>query len=124
MRKLIPALRVNVACLSLYLLAVAPALAADVTIPYGDWIKAATDILGVAIWPALAAWLAKLVGNSHLPAALITLIKTLLADQLLGKAVAWGLNSVAGATAGKRLSVHIANQVVAEAVQYAVDHGP
>jgi len=38
--------------------------------------------------------------------------------------VRWGLNSVAGATASKTLSVHIANQAVAEAVQYAVDHGP
>lgn len=39
-------------------------------------------------------------------------------------AVNYGLNAVAGATKGKTLSIDVGNQVVTQALGYAVDNGP
>ena len=47
----------------------------------------------------------------------------MLSEQLLNRALDYGLAAVAGAAKGKTLDIPIANKVLLEAAQYALDHG-
>lgn len=105
-----------------------PAMAADgsmdtsVTIPWGTWLSSgAGALIEVAVAGLVAAvgWLASKVSTP-----LASLIKTLLTEQLLTRAVTYGINAVAGAAHDKTLSVKVSNDVVRAAAQYAIDHGP
>jgi len=106
-----------------------PALAADptaVSIPWGNWLDAfiaqiILPILSVLIVSAVA-WAAK-----FLPASLrayATTKNTAAVEQLLGKAISFGLTKVEGAAAGQTLTVPVGSSVLATSAQYAVDHGP
>ena len=93
-----------------------PALADDPTrlsIPYGDWVAA----LGATIGAVLAAIVGRAL--SFAPA----IVKTLLTEQLLKRAVDYALAAVNGAAKGKVLEIHVANEVIRKAAQYAVDNG-
>ncbi len=59
-----------------------------------------------------------------LPAEWQARLKTARADQLLTHAVRYGVNAVAGASADKVLTVHVASPVAASALAYAIDKGP
>jgi hypothetical protein len=89
-----------------------------VTIPYGDWLAAAANSL-IVILGALLAY-----GFRLLPAQVVGILQSLRADQLLTKAVEYGINAVAGAAKGKALDVNVGNDVVAEAVNYVIQQGP
>lgn len=102
-------------------------VAADtkVSVPWGDWVG---QVLGLAasiiavVLGGILTWAARL-----LPAwlrAFVTKERTDQVEQLLQHAIDWGLNAVAGAARGQTLEVNVGSQVVAEAAQYAVDHGP
>lgn len=97
------------------------ALAAETTsisVPVGSWISEA----GIFIGPLLAAaalWLVR-----KLPAQIASILIAARVDQLLQKAIDYAINSVAGAAKDKALSVDVGSAVVAQAVQYAIDHGP
>jgi len=95
------------------------AFAADtsVAIPIGDW-TAEIVAAAPAIIVALIAWALR-----KLPANISGVLQTMRADQLLEKAVAYGLNAVAGAEKGKTLDVNLGNQVLATAASYAIQHG-
>lgn len=97
------------------------ALAADstsVSIPVGDWLQQGSAILaGLAASRVL--WLI-----ARLPPAWSAAAKAAALDQLLTKAIDYGINAVAGAEKGKTLSVNVGNAVLATALQYAVTHGP
>jgi hypothetical protein len=89
-------------------------VAADtIHIPVGDWVTALASVLGTILVAALTRAL------SYAPAA----VKTLLTEQLLKRAVDYGMAAVAGAVPGKALDIKVANSVIREAAQYAVDHG-
>lgn len=94
---------------------VAHAADGTVTVPLGDWVVQATSsIASLAV--AGLMW----VASRWLP----TWIRTQLTEQLLGRAVDYGLAVVAGAAKGKVLEIPIANAVLREAAAYAVQHAP
>lgn len=104
---------------ALALVLVSPALAADaVSIPYGDWIAAAANTL-IMVLTAAVAWAFR-----QLPANIVAILVTIRAEQVVGKAIEYGINAVAGAVKGKSLDVPIANQVIREAVAYVVAQAP
>jgi hypothetical protein len=90
----------------------------SVSLPIGDWLADAAAFIG-AIAAAVVAWLLR-----KLPASVQQVLTTMQAEQLLGKAIDYALNAVAGAEKGKTLDVKVGSAVVASAVQYVVDHGP
>lgn len=104
----------------------AAALAADpgtvVSLPWGDWLAAAVSWGGDAIVAVILALLARLL--AILPATVGSLVKTLQVEQLLARAVDFGINAVAGAAKGRVLTADLGSQVLAEAANYAVQHGP
>lgn len=93
------------------------AYAADdtVAVPLGDWIVQATSSLA-SLAVAVLMW----VAARWLP----TWIRTQLTEQLLGRAVDYGLAVVAGAAKGRVLEIPVANAVLREAAAYAVAHAP
>ena len=112
--------------LMLALIAPSVALAAtgdtSVSVPWGDWVQAAVGLLNQIALPlvaAIVAWASRI-----LPAALVGYLKMLQVEQLLNRAVGWGLSSVSGAAAGRELKVDVGNQVLAAALTYAIQHAP
>lgn len=96
-----------------------------ISVPVGDWLQGSmtviVDILGLVIG-ALLTW-----ALSFLPATLRTYITAGMiaqVDQLLGRAVQFGLQKAVGAIGSKEITVDVKSAVVADAVQYAIDHGP
>lgn len=100
---------------------VVPAFAADtsvVAIPLGSWTEQVAAVAGSVVLGILL-WLLR-----QLPPAIYQALRTAQAEQLLGRAVDYALNAVAGAAKGKTLSVDVGNAVVAAAASYAVENGP
>lgn len=93
-----------------------------VAVPVGNWIgellQWARDI---AITGAVVAftWLAR-----KLPQTLVNKFLLERAEQLLVRAVDYGINATAGATKGLTLDVNVGSAVVANALDYALEHGP
>lgn len=96
----------------------APASDTLVHIPIGDWIGQGASILLTLAGAVLAFALAKL------PASIVAMIKTAQVDQLLLKAIDYGINAVAGAEKGKTLDIDVGNAVLEKALQYVIDHAP
>lgn len=128
---------VAAACLALVLGVVAgPALAdiatatvaqpatdtAVVTVPLGIWIASYTSA-AVEVVTALVMGLLT-IAFRHMPAALVAILKGLLTRELVERSLSFGFNTVADAVKGKALQVHVANQVLANALRYAVAHAP
>jgi hypothetical protein len=88
-----------------------------VTVGWGDYVVQAAQTLALLAFAALMA-LAR-----NLPAQIYNVLVTARAEQLLGKAIGWGLNAVDGAVQGKTLTVDVGRSVTAQAVQYVVSHG-
>lgn len=115
--------KIVLAFIVLGLLIVAPAMAqqvggdGQVSIPWGDWLAASASTLVTLAASALAFALARL------PASINAMIKTWRVEQLLERAVAYGINTVAGAAKGHTLSVPVANKVIEQALEYAVENG-
>lgn len=109
------------------LLFVGPAFAADtaVSVPWGNWVSEILSQLMLAAGTIIAFVLAWAV--RYVPAALRGYAdkqRIAQVEQLLERALGWGVGSVKGAVEGKSLSVDVGSKVVAEALQYAVDNGP
>jgi hypothetical protein len=96
-----------------------------VVVPVGDWLSSVvptieallTTVIGLAI-----TW-----GLRFVPAAIrafITQQQINQAEQLLANAIGYGINTVVGAEKGRNLEINVGNAVAAQAVQYAIDHGP
>lgn len=117
--------------LVLLLASFAPAFAQDtvvapdattVVLPVGTWVD---GIIANAIGIATAAVLALFAwGVRQLPKGVADIVKTLRIEQLLVRAVDYGLNAVAGATRGRTLDVRVGSEVLAQAAQYAIDQAP
>ena len=91
------------------------AAAEEVVVPVGEWVATLAELGGVF---ALALVLWALRG---LPAPLYRLLMTMRAEQLLSRAVDYGVQSVAGAARERTLTVDVGNRVLASAARYAVD---
>lgn len=89
-----------------------------VTIPIDGWLQAAGEFIGPLL-AAAALWLIR-----KLPAQIAAVLMTMRVDQLLEKAISYGINAVVGATKDRPLTVDVGNAVVKQALQYVVDHAP
>ncbi len=89
-----------------------------VTIPWGDWLTAAApDIAALVL--AAALWLVR-----QIPGEVGALLRTKRVEQLLDRSIGYGINAVAGAAHGRTLSLDVGSAVLAEAVDYAIEHAP
>jgi hypothetical protein len=59
-----------------------------------------------------------------LPANIVAIFGNARVELLLNNAISYGLNAVQGAVKDKTLSVDVGNEVLAKALQYAVDNAP
>ena len=93
-----------------------------VALPWGDWTAAvlhfAGDNLGILVAAAVAALLRRLPGE------LANMLAVLRVEQLLDRAIGYGINTAAGAARGRVLRVDVGNAVLAEALRYAVAQAP
>jgi hypothetical protein len=92
--------------------------ASTVAVPIGDWIGKSSGIIG-SLLGVLVIWLFR-----QLPAGIVQILRTMQVEQLLDKAITYGINAVAGASKDKVLTVNVGNAVIAQAAQYAIDHAP
>jgi len=93
-----------------------------VTIPVDDIV---TKILGwlrdIVITAAIAAvgWAGRL-----LPKTVVNWLMQTIVERNLARAVDYGINAVEGAVKGVELRVDVGSAVIAEALQYAMNHAP
>lgn len=95
---------------------------AIVTVPYGTWLTsgaAGVQEIVVSIIMGLIAF-----AGRKLPKAVGAVLKGLLTQQLVERAIAFGMNTVTGAVNGRRLDVSVGNVVLANALNYAITHAP
>ncbi|MGX7708980.1 hypothetical protein [Methylobacterium sp. Gmos1] len=95
---------------------------AVVTVPLGTWIAsyaAAFQEAVVAIIMAVVTYACR-----RLPTTIGALVKGIVTQQLVEKAIAFGMNTVAGATKDRALSFDVGNAVLANALNYVVQHAP
>ena len=93
-----------------------------VTFPVGEWIATLSSLAASIAYPLAAivvAWAGRV-----LPSALTGYLGMIRVDQLLERAIGYGLTAVKGAAAGQTLTVDVGNQVLAAALRYAIDHAP
>jgi len=107
-----------------------PAALAALTLPaqLGDTTTTVqipvSDVTGaVAQYVALALVGAFMWGFKFLPQQVCAMLMTMRVDQLLTRAVTFGINSVAGATKDRIISIDVGNRVLKEALTYALMHG-
>jgi hypothetical protein len=110
--------------LAILFLSTVAAFAADTTISIG-WGDALGAVLPSLAEVAVIAIIGLLI--KVLPAPLqayLTAQRIAQVEQLLGNAVNYGVNVVTTATKDKAVTIDVHNEMVAEALQYALDHGP
>jgi hypothetical protein len=97
----------------------------EVEVPYGDFLAdLLTQLLGLA--GIAAAWLLRRV-----PANIVATLDQFAGamgqgrvNELLEKAVTYGINTTAGAARGRTLTVKVGNEVAERAFEYALRHAP
>lgn len=104
--------------------AVTSATATAVVIPWGDWVSSIlTTVNALPIASLVFGWLGIAFTKVGLP-QIAAILKTTMADQLLTKAIQYGINATEGAAKGKVLTIPVANSVVAQAANFAIEKGP
>lgn len=106
-----------------------PAFAQDadtsITIPWGDWLAAILGQVAASISVILLAVLTWL--STKLPPAVqafITTERIKQVEQILERAITYGLQQAATGVKGKTANVDVKNEAVETALQYVIDHGP
>lgn len=89
-----------------------------VVVPWGDWLAAVAPTLGSLILLAIS-WALR-----QLPAQASGVLTAMRVDQLLARAVDYGVNVTQGAVRGRTLDVATGNAVLAAALRYAVEQAP
>lgn len=92
--------------------------ATKVTWSYGATVAQWASAVGTLIF-AFVTWLLR-----KLPTQIYSILVTMRADQLIQKGIDYAINMVQGATKDKALTVDVHNAVLAQALQYVVDHSP
>jgi hypothetical protein len=88
-----------------------------ITIPVGEMLSGAAEYIGTLL-AGLVVWSLR-----FLPAQIYALAMTSRVDQLLIRAIVFGVNSVAGAARDRVLTIEVGNRVLKEALTYALLHG-
>lgn len=89
-----------------------------ITIPWGAWLGDVLD-WSVTIILAVVAWALR-----QLPAGIYAIIQQLRAEQLLERAIDYGINAVKGASYDKQLDIPTTSAVIEAAAEYAVVNAP
>jgi hypothetical protein len=89
-----------------------------VTWAYGALIQQWASAIGTLAFAAVA-WLLRL-----LPGQIYAVLVAARADQLLQKAIDYGINMVQGAAKDRSLTVDVHNEVLAKALQFVIDNAP
>jgi hypothetical protein len=93
----------------------ADAASSDVVVPWGAWMSSALSSLASFAVAVLSVAVAKWAP---------IYVKMVVTNDLIAKAVNFGIASVEGAVAGRELDVKTANVVIAAATNYAVQSEP
>lgn len=96
----------------------APPPSHTVTVPWGEWLAAAAPD-ATTILAAVVLWALR-----QIPGEVGAWLRTRRVEQLLERAIGWGVNTVAGAARDKVLKMEVASDVLAEATQYAIERAP
>lgn len=107
--------------------AVASAVAPDtaVTVPWGDWLAGILAEVAASIGVillAVLAWAARFLPAGLSAWATNQRIKQV--EQLLERAVLFGINQLEDKVKGKAITFDVQQKIIADAVNYAIDHGP
>ena len=97
----------------------------SISVPLGNWAADALTFIGsviLAVMGGVLTWVLTLIPSTLRAYIKDQQIKQV--EQLLARAVEYGINAVSGAVKGQHLDVDIGSAVVAQAAQYAIDHGP
>lgn len=111
-------------------LASAPAAAeavsdGKVVAPWGEWVGALAGWAGVVVVAGGGWLLRKLPTAARIAAEGVARVAFAASvDQLLERAVSYGVNAVSGAAKGKALTIDVGNRVVERAADYALQHAP
>ena len=97
---------------------VPPTSDGKVVIEYGGWISKALDLIVPAL-VAVVMW-----GLRKLPANIVAIIEMLRVEQLLKRAIDYGVNATKGATKDAKLEINVANKVLEAAGDYAAAQAP
>lgn len=89
-----------------------------VVIPYGAWLAEAASWAGVFV-AAFVAFLFR-----RIPPQIANVLIALRVDQLLERAITYGINAVEGAVKDRALTLDVGHQVAQQAMEYAIEHGP
>lgn len=93
-----------------------------IVVPYGDTIKWIFDNFDTLIVTVILALVARVV--ALLPGPIGSLVNTVLTEQVLKRAIDYGINAVEGATTGGQLSIPVASAVLANAVNKTMASAP
>lgn len=88
-----------------------------VQVPVGDWFGTALGYLTLSLGGVIA-WAFR-----RIPGRISAILLTAQADQLMARGLVYAINVVVGATKDKVWTVDVRNQVLKEAVTYALTHG-
>ncbi|BAQ44414.1 hypothetical protein [Methylobacterium aquaticum] len=107
-----------------------PAIAAEVatadttrvTLSAAPWIELVREIVITAVIPAVAAYLIQAIRKVYPWAALF--LTQARVEQMANAVTEYAINAVPGAVKEGKLSVNVGSQVIAKAVQRAVDAAP
>lgn len=89
-----------------------------ITWAYGAVVSQWANAAGTVLF-AVALWLLRL-----LPGQISGILMSMRADQLIQKAIDYAINMVRGATKDQVLTTDVHNAVLAQALQYVLDHAP
>lgn len=124
-RKLLTFAALGVAVLLVAAMVAPMAYAASETtveVPIGAYVSAVADFLSQIALPVvtvIVGWAARM-----LPKAVADYLAMLRVEQLLTRAVGFGVAAVKGAADGKVYNIDVGNKVVAAALAYAIEHAP
>lgn len=94
----------------------------SVTIPWGDWIYFLISNFGEVVLALVGLAAARLL--AILPKPISDFLKTLQVEQLLDRAIEYGISATSGAVKGRELSINVGSAVLAEALGYVLSRGP
>lgn len=98
--------------------ALAQATTTTISVPIGETVQQ----LGAFIGPLLATL--ALIMVRKLPKQVGDILVGMKVEQVLQRAIDFAINTVVNATKDKPLTVDVGNAVVANALQYVIDHAP
>lgn len=93
-----------------------------IVVPVGNWADAILEnaaSMVAALLMAVFGWLLR-----KLPKQMVDLLLTLRVEQIMRRAVDYGINATRGAVKGKALSFDVGNEVIAAALQRVIDSAP